>query len=172
MHSDLLAAAAIASPQTTPSYYWSNALPGRDFADAMREFFGVDNPDEAPEGMQVVSPALNTDRIKAPLLMQLPENEARGQVELHARLARTPTPSELFAFPDENHLKFQPRHRAAAYRRSLDWFRYWLQGYADPDPAKAEQYRRWDAMRRARDEAQGSNARSQVSAEASSSKRM
>jgi dipeptidyl aminopeptidase/acylaminoacyl peptidase len=172
MTSDLLAAAAVASPQAAPSSYWSNALPGRDFADVMRAFFGLGSPEETPQEWRRLSPALNAERIGVPLLMQLPENEARAQVELYARLARTPTPVELYAFPDENHLKFQPRHRAAAYRRSLDWFRYWLQGYVDPDRASAEQYRRWDAMRQKRDEAYRSNERSQASAEASSSRRM
>ena len=172
MHSDLLAAASVASPQATPSDYWSTDLPGRGYAEEVRRSFGVGNPDEDPEGWRVISPALNTERIKAPLLMQLPENEARTEIEILARLARTPTPVELYAFPDENHMKFQPRHRLATYRRSLDWFRYWLQDYVDPDDAKAAQYTRWDALRQRRDEAQESNPRSQVSAEARSSKRM
>jgi dipeptidyl aminopeptidase/acylaminoacyl peptidase len=172
MHSDLLAAAAIASPQTTPSYYWSNALPGRDFVDASRQSSGMGSPDEDPEGWRAISPVFNTDRIKAPLLMQLPEMEARDQVDILARLASTPTPVELYAFPDENHIKFQPRHRLAAYRRSIDWFRYWLQDYVDPDPAKAAQYDRWNALRHRRDESQESNPRSHVSAEDRSSKRM
>jgi hypothetical protein len=41
----------------------------------------------------------------------------------------------------------QPRHRLAVFERNLDWFRYWLQGARDPDPAKADQYARWDRMR-------------------------
>jgi dienelactone hydrolase len=172
VHSDLLAAAAVSSPQATPSDYWVNALPGRDFVEAMRQSYGVGSPDEDPEGWRAISPAFNADRIKAPLLMQLPENEARSEVEILARLASTPTPAELYAFPDENHIKFQPRHRLAAYRRSVDWFRYWLQDYTDPDPDKAAQYLRWDALRQKRDEAQRSNERSQVSAEDRSSRRM
>jgi hypothetical protein len=30
---------------------------------------------------------------------------------------------------------------------AVDWFRFWLLGQEDPDPAKAEQYKRWRAMR-------------------------
>jgi dipeptidyl aminopeptidase/acylaminoacyl peptidase len=172
MNSQLLAAASIASPQFTPSGYWSNALPGRDFTGVLRAFFGLASPDEAPERWRVVSPALNTGRIDAPLLMQMPENEARAQAEVYARLALTATPVELYAFPDENHVKFQPRHRLATYRRNLDWFRYWLQGVIDPDPAKAGQYGRWQEMRAKRDEGQPSNERSHVSAEAKSISRM
>jgi len=31
---------------------------------------------------------------------------------------------------------------------SVDWFRFWLQDYEDPDPAKAEQYARWRELRK------------------------
>lgn len=172
MNSDILSAAATASPQYSPSSYWSNVVPGRDYAEVLRAFLGLGSPDETPERWRLISPALNTERIRAPLLMQMPEQEARNSAELYTRLAASPTPVELYAFPDEGHAKVQPRHRHAAYRRSLDWFRYWLQGYTDPDRAKADQYRRWDAARDRRDAAQPSNDRNQVSADASSSKRM
>lgn len=171
-NSDILAAVAVASPQYTPARYWTSALPGRDYAQVLAQSTGLGAPEETPERWRLVSPALNTARIVAPVLMQLPENEARAQVEVFARLARTATPVEFYAFPDETHAKFQPRHRQAVYRRNLDWFRYWLQDYVDPDPAKAGQYRRWAAMRLRRDAAQSSNPRSQASAEAMSSKRM
>ncbi len=171
MNSDLLAAVSVASPQYTPARYWMSALPGRDYADVLSDAIGLGSPDETPERWRLVSPALNAEWIAAPVLMQLPENEARAEAEVFARLARTPTPVELYAFPDERHAKFQPRHRLAVYRRNLDWFRYWLQDYVDPDPAKAGQYARWQAMRQRRDAAQGSSERSQVSAAAMSSSR-
>jgi len=28
----------------------------------------------------------------------------------------------------------------------VDWFRFWLQGYEDPDQAKTEQYRGWEHL--------------------------
>jgi hypothetical protein len=52
----------------------------------------------------------------------------------------------MYAFPNEPHIKTQPRHKLAVYQRNLDWFRFWLLGAVDPDPAKAEQYRRWRAF--------------------------
>jgi GH15 family glucan-1,4-alpha-glucosidase len=55
--------------------------------------------------------------------------------------------ADLYIFPNETHQKFQPRHKAAAYERNLDWFRYWLQGIEVPGPQKSEQYRRWALMR-------------------------
>ena len=43
-------------------------------------------------------------------------------------------------------LTAEPRPHLAVYQHNLAWFRYWLQGWRDPDPAKAAQYARWDAM--------------------------
>jgi hypothetical protein len=42
-----------------------------------------------------------------------------------------------------------PRMRLLSQGGTVDWFRFWLQGYEDPDPAKAEQYKRWRELRRA-----------------------
>jgi len=33
----------------------------------------------------------------------------------------------------------------------VDWFRFWWQGYEDPDPAKAEQYKRWRELKKMQD---------------------
>jgi len=30
----------------------------------------------------------------------------------------------------------------------VDWFCFWLKGEEDPDPAKAEQYKRWRELRK------------------------
>lgn len=146
--SNLLRAASIASPQLEPGYYWLHAARGRSQPAVIERVWGLGRPDTTGERWRLLSPALNAERIGAALLMQLPEQEARLVTELHARLSNSTTPVELHAFPDEPHYKLQPRHKLAAYRRNLDWFRFWLQGYADPDPEKAGQYRRWDEMRR------------------------
>jgi dipeptidyl aminopeptidase/acylaminoacyl peptidase len=143
----LLAAASIASPGLEPAYYWFNGVQGRDNHEKLESAWGLRAPEETPERWRRLSAALNADRIGAPLLMQLPEQEARFVAELHARLSHSPTPVELFAFPDEPHIKVQPRHKLAAYQRNLDWFRYWLLGESDPDPMKRAQYERWDRLR-------------------------
>jgi hypothetical protein len=33
----------------------------------------------------------------------------------------------------------------------VDWMRFWLQGYEAPDPAKKDQYKRWEHLRELRD---------------------
>jgi hypothetical protein len=113
----------------------------------MRKVWGLGPPEETSARWKMVSAALNSESFHAPVLLQLPEQEARRIPELYARLTEGTTPAELYAYPDEDHLKIQPRHRLAAYQRNLDWFRYWLQDYSDPDPAKEPQFARWDRLR-------------------------
>lgn len=147
MNSKLLAAVSIASTQIEPVRYWLDSMPGSDRARTVRSVWGLGRPEQTPARWRLVSPALNAARLQVPILFQLPEQEARMIPELYARLHLAGVPAELYAFPDEAHLKLQPRHRLAVYERNLDWFRYWLQDFSDPDPVKAEQYRRWDRLR-------------------------
>lgn len=144
---DLVRAASIASVQAEPGYYWYNAVRGRTQPETLRSLFGLGSPDETPERWRELSPALEAGRIVAPVLMQLPAHEARWTMELYAKLSRSCTPVELFAFPDEPHIKTQPQHRAAVYERNVDWFRFWLLGVEDPAPHKAAQFGRWRALR-------------------------
>ena len=160
-HSDLLKAVSIASVQMEPAYYWFNARPGREtFADNVRKVWGAGSPDETPEAWKELSPALNTDRITAPILMQFPEQEARLSIELISRLA-TARMGEAHIFPYAPHNTVEPRQKLAAYERNLDWFRFWLKDEIDPDPAKAFQYQRWSKFAPA--EARASTERTQRS---------
>jgi dipeptidyl aminopeptidase/acylaminoacyl peptidase len=151
-NSDLLAAASISSPALEPTYYWVHGVSGRDNHEKLFQAWRLGDPEKTRDRWKLLSAALNVERIKAPILMQLPEQEARVIPELHARLTHSAAPAELYVFPDEPHIKFLPRHKLAAYQRNLDWFRFWLQGHVDPDPLKTSQYERWillDARRSA-----------------------
>ena len=162
-------AASIASVQLEPSYYWFNARPGREtFIENVREVWKVGSPDESPDGWKRLSAALDTTNIHAPLLMQLPEHEARLSLELFSKLA-TARLAEMHIFPFAAHIKAEPRQKLAAYQRNLDWFRYWLKDEIDPDPAKAGQYQRWSLLGLKKEEA--STARTQRSTSAISSNR-
>lgn len=97
-----------------------------------------------------ISFAVNADRVTAPILMQLADDEYEMALEAYWSLRERGQPVEMYVFPDEHHVKWQPAHRLAIYERNLDWFDFWLQGYVDPDPRKAEQYRRWEEMRERR----------------------
>lgn len=144
--SNLLKAAAIASTSIGPAYYWFNERPSRKmFADNLRRNWKLGSPDADPGGWNHMSPAANIGRIRAPVLMQLPESEARQSIELQSKLA-TARMGEMHIFPLAPHIKFEPRQKLAVYQRNLDWFLYWLKGEVDPDPAKSAQYVRWSKL--------------------------
>lgn len=147
--SNRFSAATIASSQMTPAYYWANALPGRGFAEMLEEYWKIGDPDTDPQRWRELSAVYDVASIDTPLLMQLPEVEARHVAELHTRMKHAGKAVDFYAFADEPHIKKQPVHKLAVYRRNLDWFRFWLKGDVDPDPAKADQYRRWHAYREA-----------------------
>jgi hypothetical protein len=55
----------------------------------------------------------------------------------YAELRDMKKPVELIVLNTEEHMITNPGVRMASQGGSVDWFRFWLQGYEDPDPAKA-----------------------------------
>ena len=54
---------------------------------------------------------------------------------------------ELVFFPEGKHILELPLQRVGSMQGSVDWFRYWLQGYENPNPQYPEQSVRWRALR-------------------------
>ncbi|HWU49661.1 MAG TPA: Atxe2 family lasso peptide isopeptidase [Asticcacaulis sp.] len=94
-----------------------------------------------------ISVTQNASHIDTPLLMQVPDREYLGALSAYSALKSAGKPVDMYVFPNEYHVKWQPAHRRAIYQRNLDWFRFWLKGEEDPNPANAEQYKGWRAMR-------------------------
>jgi dipeptidyl aminopeptidase/acylaminoacyl peptidase len=67
--------------------------------------------------------------------------------ELYSSLQMQGKPVELFYLPDGEHILQKPKDRFASEQGSVDWFRFWLLGIEDPDPAKSPQYLRWNEMK-------------------------
>jgi dipeptidyl aminopeptidase/acylaminoacyl peptidase len=157
MHSDLLAAGSVSSTSVTPTWYRLHSLQGPSFEAPVRRVWGLGAPDETPDQWRRLSPAFNVDKIHMALLMQMSEREYLPVLDYFVPLANAGAPAELYVFPNEAHQKVLPRHKLAVYERNLDWFRFWLQSYVDPDPEKSEQYRRWQVLKqRARESDQRS----------------
>jgi dipeptidyl aminopeptidase/acylaminoacyl peptidase len=146
MHSNLLAAASISSPGISRQYYLIGSMRGTAFFSGLRKFWQAGAPDETPERWRQLSPDLNLDKLRVPMLMQLPEQEYIHTLDFAVPLIRERL-ADLYVFPNEPHQKFQPRHKLAAYERNLDWFLFWLMDYENPDPAKATQYAHWRSMK-------------------------
>ena len=95
------------------------------------------------------SPGFNLDKVTAPLLVA-----AEGRIRLlvmwdvYAGLRYLHKPTDLIQLNTDEHILTNPAMRLASQGGSVDWFRFWLQGYEDHNPAKAEQYARWQKLRR------------------------
>ncbi|MBI3438407.1 MAG: Atxe2 family lasso peptide isopeptidase [Proteobacteria bacterium] len=145
IHCSCIAAAAISSGVHDPlSYYFSSDSERADMRASGR---GDDGSDRAL--WPALSLSLNVEHIHTPILTQVPDRELVFSLEAQRTFADHNRPFDLYVFPNEYHVKWQPRHRAAIYERSLDWFSFWLLGEEDHDPDKAEQYDRWRAWRSA-----------------------
>jgi dipeptidyl aminopeptidase/acylaminoacyl peptidase len=104
------------------------------------------------------SSGFNLDKVDAPLLV-IAEGRASllGMWQSYAGLRYLHKPVDLMMLNMENgagspgyeHVPTNPAFRVQSQGSNVDWFRFWLQGYEDPDPAKADQYRRWRALRHA-----------------------
>lgn len=145
MRSDVLAAASVSGVSITPTLHLFNSLRENTLS-VIEDNWQLRTPEETPERWLVLSPAFNLDKINAPILFQLPEQEYLMTLDYALPLVRR-SQGDVYVFPNEAHIKFQPRHKLAVYERNVDWFRFWLQGHEDPDPSKNYQYSIWRAMR-------------------------
>ncbi len=142
IHCGCIAAAAISSGVHDPISYFFSSDAERA---AMRA--GGRGPESGAQGAtwSELSLSRNAVRVTAPILAQAADRETVFMLEAQRTFADLGRAFDLYIFPNEFHVKWQPRHRAAIYERSLDWFAFWLLGEVDPSPAKAGQYARWRA---------------------------
>lgn len=94
-----------------------------------------------------VSLALNASKVHTPLLINASDAEYIYDMQGLNTLRALKKPVEMFIYPNERHEKNQPKHRYSIYKRNVDWLNFWLNGKEDPDPTKAQQYKRWRELR-------------------------
>ena len=99
------------------------------------------------------APGFHLNRVETPLLVgALGGDDGVSDImfewELYASLRMQNKPVDLMYIPDGHHSLQKPLERLASQQTNVDWFRFWLQGYEIPDPAKAAQYRRWEGLRK------------------------
>lgn len=69
-----------------------------------------------------------------------------GLWEHYVVLQKSGRPVDFVYFPHGSHVLVKPAERLASQQGNVDWFRFSLQCYEDPDPRKAEQYLRWRTL--------------------------
>jgi len=95
------------------------------------------------------APSFQLDRVHTPLLIgTIGPESILEEWEIYASLRMQKKPVDLLYIPDGQHILQKPLDRLASQQSNVDWFRFWLQGYEDPDSTKAAQYRRWEALRK------------------------
>jgi dipeptidyl aminopeptidase/acylaminoacyl peptidase len=107
--------------------------------------------------------SFNMDKIHTPLLLESFDYGVQDNIlgsipigladasEVFIGLSRLGRPVELYYYPGSNHKMDVGAGHVANLNRNYDWYRFWLQDYEDPDPAKKEQYLRWRHLRELRD---------------------
>jgi dipeptidyl aminopeptidase/acylaminoacyl peptidase len=98
------------------------------------------------------SPEFNMDKVHTPLLLLQPGTPAvLAGWEPYAALRYLKKPVDLVMLQAGTHVMTNPTQRLASETVNVDWFRFWLKGEEDPDPAKNEMYVRWRELRRLQD---------------------
>ncbi|MDV3457677.1 Atxe2 family lasso peptide isopeptidase [Sphingomonas sp. HF-S4] len=146
LHSKLFSAFAMSS------CCWDTSLPLRVGPMAARQFHQmgyprtVDDDTTAQDFWRSFSVSRNARDIHAPLLAQVSDDEFWVALQSVTALRELDRPVDLYVFPNEHHVKWQPAHRLAVYTRAIDWFDYWLNGAEAP--GRKDETDRWGAMRR------------------------
>lgn len=135
-----LAAAAASGPATMDASYYF--LGGGAVREALNLWHGF--PDfSKPGAWRELSVSYNVKDVEAPILINAADSEYLLSLEMIENFRRHNRPVELYVFPDEYHVKYQPVHRYNIYKRNVQWFRFWLKGEIASEPVDSEQYTRW-----------------------------
>jgi len=95
------------------------------------------------------APGFNLDKIHTPVfLISLGKWSALSAWEWYAGLSLGRKPVSFVVVPDATHIGIKPSQRMLTQQSLVDWFSFWLTDDKDPDPAKHDQYIRWQELRR------------------------
>jgi hypothetical protein len=104
------------------------------------------------------SPGFNMDKVTTPLLVvALGKQNVLFMWEPYATLRHLNKQVDLVFLNTSEHVLTNPVARMISQGGTVDWFRFWLQGYEDSDPAKAKQYGRWLDLRKLQEQNQGAS---------------
>ncbi|UUL82514.1 Atxe2 family lasso peptide isopeptidase [Sphingomonas qomolangmaensis] len=147
LHSKLFSAFA------SSSCCWDTSMPIRVGPGAAKLFYHMgyprvtDDSETARAFWRQIAITPNAHNIRAPILVQVADDEYWGALQSFTALRDLDRPIDMFVFPDEHHVKWQPAHRLATYHRAIDWFDFWLNGIEAR--GRDEEIARWQAMREA-----------------------
>ena len=160
-HSRYSFAAAVVADGTDAGYFQYVAFSNTG---SWSTFEGINGGSPFGKGLHAWfdrSPGFNLDKVSTPVLIQaIGPGSILAEWEWFSGLTRLNEPVDMIYIPDGVHILEKPWNRMVSQQASVDWFCFWLKGEEDPDPAKAEQYKRWRELRKL----QGQNERKSANA--------
>lgn len=109
--------------------------------------YGVGPVGEGLKTWLKAAPGFNLDKAHTPVRIEaIGVSSILSEWELYASLREQGKPVDLIYFPAGQHILKKPLERLASQQGNVDWFRFWLQGYEDPDLSKVDQYKRWESL--------------------------
>lgn len=94
------------------------------------------------------APGFHLDQVKAPVRIEaINPTSVLQEWELYSSLYMQHKPVDLVYFPEGTHIHERPLERYESQQGNVDWLRFWLEGYEDPEPGKRAEYKRWEAMK-------------------------
>jgi hypothetical protein len=131
--------------------YMQYHLWGIDSRSLEREFDAVIGSKPFGKGLSQwleQAPGFHLDLVQTPLRIEaIGPMSILGEWEIYSSLKMQGKPVDLIYFPTGQHIHQNPLERLESQEGDVDWFRFWLQGYADPAPSKRDQYERWEKLR-------------------------
>ncbi|AOH85635.1 hypothetical protein AWL63_18510 [Sphingomonas panacis] len=85
---------------------------------------------------------------RTPILMQMADDSYLPSLESFTALREKKVPVDLFIFPGEYHVKWQPAHRLSIYERNLDWFDYWMRDIRQFPRTRTSDLAHWEDLRK------------------------
>ncbi len=146
---DRFAAAVVASgdPGSLVGYYL-NITGGADEDQWTGLFAGAQPYGDGLNQWIANAPGFRTDRIQAPVLIAaVTPGDLMALWGLYAPLRQQRKPVELQYIRGGQHNLVKPLEVLAHQELIVDWFDFWLNGHEDQSAGKAEQYRRWMALK-------------------------
>jgi dipeptidyl aminopeptidase/acylaminoacyl peptidase len=96
------------------------------------------------------APGFHLHRVHTPVRIEaINRASVLQEWELYSSLYMQHKAVDLIYFPRGTHIHQRPLERLESQQGSVDWFRFWLQDYQDPEPSKRAQYERWRRLRAA-----------------------
>jgi hypothetical protein len=94
------------------------------------------------------APDFHLDQVQTPLRIEtIGPSSVLQEWEIYSSLRLQNKPVDLIYFPTGTHIHQKPLESLESQQGNIDWLRFWLQNYEDPDPSKRRQYDRWEGIR-------------------------